>query len=390
VARSKNKGVNNLQALRCITIEPGLVQRLKDASLWAKKLEEAPSPKLKDYRKGKRHLHLDIKRGNLFHLCASLDPKYICCSTHVTAHVSNCPFECTYCFLQNYLTDTTLTLVADTDAILREIRSQIAKEPWRLFRIGTWELGDSLGNALICKSAIELIEGFSNFPNALLKLRTKGALVEPLLNVEHKGRTVISWSVNPQEVVVREEIGTASVQKRISAMKKAAQAGFLIGLHFDPMLLFEGWENGYKDLVHQIFAALKPSEVCWISIGSLRFNPEMKKKIETNYPRSRITSQEMVLGDDNKFRYVRHVRVRMYRHLLNCLTEVGADGCLLYLCMERPNVWKALFNQPPKSIGELDFMFAHSMYRRFPKLDFPKPSLEAYLKAAEPLYEKRN
>jgi len=59
------------------------------------------SPKMSDYREGKAHLFLGPKLGGMFHLCASFDPRYICCSTHVVSHISNCPFECTYCFLQN-------------------------------------------------------------------------------------------------------------------------------------------------------------------------------------------------------------------------------------------------------------------------------------------------
>ena len=376
--------------LKSVTIEPSLKdesghldERLLSALPVETVLEEGPSPKLSDYRQGKRHLHLDMKRGRLFHICASLDPRYICCSTHVVAHVSNCPFECTYCFLQNYLTDTTLTLVADTDALLQEIEQAVASQPWRLFRIGTWELGDSLGNRVICQGARRLVEGFARLDNAVLKLRTKGALVEPLLDADHGGRSVISWTVNPRQVIGSEEIATAPLEERIRAMRLAADAGYMIGLHFDPMLLFDGWQDAYRELVFEIFDRLDPSRVCWISMGSLRFNPEMKRKIETNYPRSRITAQEMVLGDDNKLRYVRYQRVEMYRHLLMCLDEAGAGECFTYLCMERSNVWRALFSDPPGSIGELDYRFAEALRRRFPHLKLKAPDLQKYFEAAE-------
>ena len=62
-------------------------------------------------------------------------------------------------------------------------------------------------------------------------------------------------------------------------MHKTFRAGYLIGLHFDPMILYEGWEEGYEALARQVFEAVKPERVAWISIGSLRFNPEMKKKM---------------------------------------------------------------------------------------------------------------
>ena len=340
----------------------------------------ANSPKLSDYRQGKRHLFVAPKKGRLFHICASLDTRYICCSTHVISHISNCPFECTYCFLQNYLTDTTLTLVADTKAIIQEIKEKTSLQPWRLFRIGTWELGDSLAVSPLNNLAIELVKEFTKLDNCILKLRTKGSAVEPLLDIEHKGKTVISWTVNPPEIIKREEIGTATLDKRLRAMEKAAKAGYPIGLHFDPMILFKGWEAAYLKLVKAIFTAIQPKDVIWISIGSLRFNPEMKKKIENNYPSSRITAQEMILGDDNKFRYPRPIREEMYRLLLSFLLDAGAGECFTYLCMERWNVWERVFGRCPKSIGHLDYLMAKAVHNRFPKSAPVKPQKEHYLK----------
>ncbi|MFL7807129.1 MAG: hypothetical protein AB8I80_00790, partial [Anaerolineae bacterium] len=56
-------------------------------------------PRVDDYREGKRSLHLGDKRGSVMHPCASLHPDYICCNVQVLATVSNCPFDCSYCFL---------------------------------------------------------------------------------------------------------------------------------------------------------------------------------------------------------------------------------------------------------------------------------------------------
>ena len=341
--------------------------------------EIGESPKLSDYRQGKKHLYIGPKKGRMFHICASLDTRYVCCGTHVISHISNCPFECTYCFLQNYLTDTTLSVVADTKAIMDEIRQETARQTWRLFRIGTWELGDSIGVYPLNLFATELIEYFKDMDNCILKLRTKSAAVEPLLHADHGGRTVISWTVNPSEVIRKEEIGTATLHERIAAMKKVAKAGYKIGLHFDPMILFRGWERAYATIVNDIFSAITPEDVIWISIGSLRFNPEMKTKMENNYPRSRITAQEMLLGDDNKYRYLRPIRVKMYRFLLKELHKAGAGECFTYLCMERWNVWREVFGKSPKSIGHLDYLMARSVWKRFPWICPEEPDKDKYM-----------
>ena len=343
--------------------------------------EVVDSTPVSDYREGKRRLHLTGKKGELFHICSSLDARYICCSTHVFAPVSNCPFECTYCFLQNYLTNGTTLLRADMDAIMKEIRAKTTEEPWRFFRTGTWELGDSIAVPPVTDMASELVTRFRNMPNALLKLRTKGDCVGKLLDLDHGGRTVISWTVNPRQVINREEAGTASIEQRIKAMRKVADAGYPVGLHFDPMIWFPGWEDAYHELVDEIYSVMKPEEIIWISIGSLRFNPEMKMTMENNYPASRITCGEMVLGDDNKYRYVRPLRVRMYRHLLSRLEKHGACSSFIYLCMERWNVWDELFDNYPESIGDLDFRITSYLYERYPGLVHCRPERRRYLEA---------
>ena len=88
------------------------------------------------------------------------------------------------------------------------------------------------------------------------------------------------------------------------AIEKVAKKGYLVGFHFDPMILHDGWQQGYKEVVSELFKLVNVSQIAWISIGSLRFNPEMKKKMEENFPRQDLTYNEMVRGDDNKMRYM--------------------------------------------------------------------------------------
>ena len=78
--------------------------------------------KLLDYREGKKHLHISEKRGKILDLCATMNRKYICCNVHVLKSVSNCPFDCSYCFLQNYLNNPSTTVIADTAAIISEVK----------------------------------------------------------------------------------------------------------------------------------------------------------------------------------------------------------------------------------------------------------------------------
>ena len=330
------------------------------------------------YRKGKNQIKVVPKKGESMDTCATISEKYICCNVKVLKSVSNCPYDCSYCFLQNYLNDGSLKVVGDEKALINEVKEKCKAEPKRLFRIGTWELGDSLALEHQTGQAQRLIEEFTKIPNAILELKTKSDCVDPILNCNHQQKTVVSWSLNSNYIVEQQEHKTARLHQRLNAIKKVMKAGYLIGLHFDPMILHPNWKEEYKDLINKVFSFLNPKQIAWISVGTLRFNPEMKKKMEENFPKSAITAEEMVLGDDGKMRYVKPVRLQMYDHFFNCLqkelkitdlsptTSFNINKPLIYYCMERWDIWEHTFGSHPKSIQELDYFFAKSFYERYP------------------------
>jgi spore photoproduct lyase len=333
------------------------------------------------YKDGKQKIHRIPKKGTSMGVCATFNRNYLCCNVQVLRSVHNCPFECSYCFLQNYLTDGSTKIVDDAVRLMDEVRERLRYEPLRLFRIGTWELGDSLALEKRTGQAETLIQAFARLDNAVLELKTKSDCVDSLLSLDHSGKTVISWSLNTTDIIASEEHKTAPLERRISAMNRAAASGYLIGLHFDPMICYDRWESGYGELVPEVFSALPADRIAWISIGSLRFNPEMKKKIENNYPYSRLTGAEMVPGDDAKIRYVKPLRVALYRFLYNELRKYISDAALIYLCMERWDVWDKVFGSHPESVEQLDYLFAQSLYERF-GLGPAQPEKEYYMKKA--------
>jgi spore photoproduct lyase len=324
-----------------------------------------------NFRDGKKGLQSIPKKGEAMGTCATMNEKYLCCRVHVLRSIHNCPYECSYCFLQNYLTDGSTKVVNDTDTLMYEIEEKISREPLRLFRIGTWELGDSLALEKETGQAAKLVREFAGLKNAVLELKTKSDCVDSILPLDHGWRTVVSWSLNTDYIIQTEEHRTSSLESRLDAIHKTFRAGYLIGLHFDPMILYEGWEEGYKTLTRQVFEAVTPERVAWISIGSLRFNPEMKKKIENNYPDSRLTCAEMVPGDDAKVRYVKPLRLSMYKHLYGELKKYISGENLVYLCMERWDVWDKVFGYHPDSTEHLDYLFAQSLYNRYGLMEAP-------------------
>ena len=332
------------------------------------------------YRDGKKSVEFVPYKGEKMDTCATIHDEYVCCNVKVLKSVSNCPFDCSYCFLQNYLTNPQLEVVEDNDRLINEIETKIKAQPWRFFRIGTWELGDSLALENETGQAQKLIDYFSTVDNAVLELKTKSDVVDPILNCQHNQKTVVSWSMNTDYIIRTEEHKTASLENRLAAIKKVVDAGYLIGLHFDPMIRYDDWAKDYTELLTQLAAIVPPKQIAWLSIGSLRFNPEQKRLIENNFRGSKLTCQEMVKGSDNKVRYVKPHRIEMYTLMFNKMRELWGNDPFIYLCMERWDMWDKIMDIQPRSIGELDYMFADHFHRFYPTVNPQIPNLDLYLK----------
>jgi len=312
-------------------------------------------PLVKTYLEGKKTLAVLPAKGEFLRQCASFNTDYCCCGTYVLSTISQCPFYCTYCFLQNYLNNPLTYVIGDLDKVIAEIKTKTSLEPTKLFRIGTWELGDSLALEPLTNQARYLMEQLREIENILLDFRTKSDEVDSILDVDHGKKAVLSWTVNPEAVTKKEELGSASLEARIKAMKKAADKGYWLSLHFDPMIIHDNWLQNYQELINQIFDSLPLNQVLWISLGSLRFNPELKNLIRKNYPESKIIFEEMVLGQDHKMRYVKPLRIKLYKNLYKAISKNNKwqklkekEKPFIYLCMERPDMWDQIFGEHPK------------------------------------------
>jgi len=327
----------------------------------------------------KRILLLTHSKGQIIKDCPGTSESYLCCRYQVINQTQNCPLNCTYCILQFYLNQPTTIIYTDFDSIFEELQSKLKSNPKRFNRIGTGELADSLalpGSRFFAKRAIRF---FADITNALFELKTKTTEIESLLSVPHNEHTVLSWSLNPPEIIKSEEHSAASLESRLSAASKAEKAGFLLGFHFDPIIHCTDWENLYSNLIDELYSAIDPSRIVWISLGSLRFPTPMKDKIINRYPKSTLVYGEMIKGMDGKLRYARPVRIPMYHFVYQKLINIK-NPPFIYFCMESPNVWREVMGSSPSSNAHLDYMFAESLHRRFNHIVLDKPRLEDYEK----------
>ncbi|GAB4340786.1 MAG: hypothetical protein Kow0037_26880 [Calditrichia bacterium] len=339
-------------------------------------LEEEDNLPEMDLARGKETLYLTRFKGRFLKPCPGTDESYRCCNYLVINESTNCPIDCTYCILQGYITNPAITIYTNYRKILEEIRLLSAANPQRILRIGTGELTDSLALDPITHLSEKLVREIQTLPNVLLELKSKTDHIDHLLSLPPE-RVVLSWSVNPSELVKSDEKKATPVHRRLAAARKAVEKGFLIGFHFDPLLMVKNWEKLYPQLIEEMGKAVPPERIAWISLGSLRFPPHLKEIIRGRFPDTTILSGEQVPGQDGKMRYIRPLRQKLYGRIAEVLNR-HLPGAFVYFCMESEQIWRQILHRSPENNLAVDFYFADSLYRRFPELNFPKPTPEIY------------
>ena len=90
-----------------------------------------------------------------------------------------------------------------------------------------------------------------------------------------------------------------------------------------------------------------------MSLGSLRFMPELKDIMEKRFPKSPLPYGEWVRGMDGKMRYFKERRVELYSALVKKIRSL-APNITLYLCMETEEVWKKTFQESFDPVVQLN------------------------------------
>ena len=316
----------------------------------------APDP----VRRGKQVLYLTRNKGSFIRQCPGTR-HYTCCGYKILHVGTFCTMDCAYCILQCYFHPPVLQYFlnhADLNAELDQLFATRA-----IHRLGTGEFTDSLIWEPWTGLSEGLIRKFAGQDTCVLELKTKTTFIDTLLDLPHRRRTILAWSLNTERVIGSEERGTAPLDARLKAAARCAAQGYPLAFHFDPIVIDEGCEAEYRRTVERLFAVIAPRHIVWISLGALRFMPDLKGVVQGRFPQSKIPYGEFITGLDGKMRYFKPLRMKIYRAIAQAIRALAPDVCL-YFCMEDDEVWQDALHFVPAERGGLTRMLDDAAVRQ--------------------------
>ncbi len=306
--------------------------------------------------RGKQVLYLTRNKGDFLKPCPGTR-EYTCCDYQILHVASFCTMDCSYCILQSYFHPPLLRFFVNREDLDAELTGLFDKAA--VSRVGTGEFTDSLIWESWTDLTDYLVGRFSVQAKAVLELKTKTANIERLGGLDHRRKTIISWSLNTPAVIQSEERRTASLNARLAAAVRCQKWGYPLAFHFDPMIIYNGCETDYRAVVKQLFKRIAPENIVWISLGTFRFMPTLKPIIAQRFPDSKIAYGEFITGLDNKMRYFKPLRIDLYRQMVDWIKDHAPD-VTVYFCMEDHEVWQKSVGFVPSPEGGLGRMLDES------------------------------
>lgn len=329
-------------------------EKVENASEIYKIINSSPDP----VQAGKEVLFLTSNKGAFVKECPGTT-HYKCCGYKILHIGTFCVMDCSYCILQTFFHPPLLQFFLNQDEMVEELKKKVFDSP-KISRVGTGEYTDSLIWDYWTDLPQFLVRQFSEQDKAVLELKTKTTSVDSLSSLDHKRKTIISWSINTPRIIASDEKKTSSLESRLEAARKCAEWGYPLAFHFDPLIIYDGCEKEYEDTINKLFNAVPFESVAYISLGSFRFMPPLKQIIQKRFPDSRIVYGEFIQGMDGKMRYFKPLRMELYKKITGYIRKNAPDACV-YFCMEDEDIWREVMGFVPSEPDGISDMLDESV-----------------------------
>ena len=291
-------------------------------------------------------------------LCPVASEKTRCCNLLTLDAIESCGFDCSYCSIQSFYNQNTITFDSDFANKLTNLNLDKSKT----YHIGTGQASDSLmfGNR---EGILDALFRFAKEnPNVILEFKTKSDNIKYLLENEVPKNILCTWSLNTPTIIQNEEHLSASLEKRLYSARKVADKGVKVGFHFHPIVEYENYLDEYKEVYEKVLDMFEANEVALVSFGTLTFIKPVIKQLRSREFRSKIT--QMPFEDaSGKSSYPDSIKVEMFKSAYESFKPWHNKDVFFYLCMEEHQMWKKTFG-----------------YEYFTNNDFERAMLSSYSK----------
>ncbi len=278
---------------------------------------------------------------------ATLKTHYGVCQNAYELHSAwGCLHRCDYCDIGTFF-----NIMLNLEELVERVDALVQANPWlQLYKYDnhtdTITLEPEYG-------ASELMVGyFARQPDRYLMLYTKSANVDHLLELDHRGHTIICWSQSCETTSRLIEKGAATCSERIAAAEACQRAGYIVRGRFSPIVPVKNWREENAAMIEEYLTRVRPDVITmdtfkWLApekVGEILdlslWDDEYQGYVEkfaamdpTERPRPIIPQGKQLFPDE--------ARAAIYRFFLQEIRKFAPE-VPVSLCGETPDMWQEL------------------------------------------------
>ena len=187
-----------------------------------------------------------------------------------------------------------------------------------------------------------LVDYFATTADQHYLIHTKSANTDFLCDLDHRGHTIVLWSLTAATSSRLVEPGTATPEERLEAARRCQEAGYPIRFKLKPLVPVRGWREEYQSLIARLFARTRPESIglfmlAWMDLPELRscldlalLEPAFAQALED----SEATMKGVPAGP-----FPHAARAEVYHVLLDEIRRHDRE-VPVFLCTETLEMWK--------------------------------------------------
>jgi len=200
-----------------------------------------------------------------------------------------------------------------------------------------------------------LVDFFARQPRQFLMLYTKSDNVAYLADLDHRGHTIVCWTLSPETVAREIEKGAPSTQARIEAIGACQRAGYPVRVRFSPIFPIRGWRGENLRMLDALFANADINLVTmdmfkWIEPRRVRdifdvslWDDEFLGYVD-RYAAMEPAERPRPILPNGKQVFPHEARLGVYRFFLAEIRR-RSPGTRVALCGETPEMWDELSDE---------------------------------------------
>lgn len=261
----------------------------------------------------------------------------VCTSAFELHSIVGCAFGCTYCGLQY----TLFNIACNIEDMVASLDDRLLENNFQT--IYKWDNSTDINAFEPEYDATRLlVEYFRDKPEKyLLHYTGKSDNVDFMLDMDHGGKTIVQWSLSPATQARRIEPRTAPTEKRIEAMRKCQEAGYIVRCRFSPIVPVKNWREEYAEMIRQIFEKTRPDVISLCFFGWMDYHA-MANCLDTDLVDPwalELADQKRAEVKDRRYGPFPHeVRYAVHRFLVDEIRK-HSKTTPVSLCIESEDMW---------------------------------------------------